>query len=51
VWLSRSCFESEDIFFEEVLLDELFQVLSEGPAMNGLVSLAFVDLFLDIFGM
>jgi len=37
---SGGCFGCEDIFFEEVLADELFQVLSEAPAMDGLVPLA-----------
>ena len=36
---SRGCFESEDVLFEETLLDELFQILKEGPLMDGLVSL------------
>ena len=30
---------SEDIFLEEALADELLQVLSETPTMDGLVSL------------
>jgi len=29
VWLLESCFECEDVFFENALLNELFQVLSE----------------------
>jgi len=39
---SRGCFESEDVLFEETLLDELFQILKEGPLMDGLVSLAII---------
>jgi len=38
----KGCFGSEDVLFEEILLDELFQVLSEGPTMNGLVSLVVI---------
>ena len=52
LWLDRrwsielsgfeGCFGIEDVLFEEILLDELFQVLSEGPTMNGLVSLVVI---------
>ena len=38
----RNRLGSEDVLFEEALLDELFQVSSEGPAMDGLVPLAVV---------
>ena len=43
-WLSGSegCFRNKDALFEEVLLDELFQILSEGLAMDSLVSLTFM---------
>jgi len=37
---SEGCFRSEDILFEEVLLDQLSQVLLEGPAVDCRVSLA-----------
>jgi len=36
---SRGCFHSEDVLFEETLLDELFQVLQEGPLVDGLCPL------------
>ena len=38
--ISRDYFESEDVLFEEILLDELFQILPKGPEVNDLVSLA-----------
>ena len=37
---SKDCFGSEDVLFEEPLLDELFHVLQGGPAMDSLMSLA-----------
>ena len=37
--LGRWGLGSEDIFFEEVLLEEFFQISSEGLSMNGLVPL------------
>jgi len=40
ILLSENCFGSEDILFEEVLLDELFQIPSEGPTMVDLVPFA-----------
>ena len=39
---SGGCFGGEDVLFEETLLDELLQVLPEGPVMDGLVSLAVI---------
>ena len=33
------CFGSEDVLFEKTLLDELFQILLEGPTVDDLVSL------------
>jgi len=38
-WLSGSggCFDSKDVLFEEALLDVLFKVLSESPAVDGSV--------------
>jgi len=39
---SGDCFGSEDVLFEETLLDKLFQVLPEGPAMDSLLSLAVI---------
>ena len=38
--MSGNCFGSEDVLFEEALLDKLFQVPSEGPTGNGLVPFA-----------
>ena len=38
----RGCFESKDVLFEKVLLDEFFQVLPEGPAVDGHVSLTIM---------
>ena len=38
----RNCLGGEDILLEEALLDELLQVFSEGPAMDGLVPFAVV---------
>jgi len=32
-------FGSKDVLFEEILVDELFQVLLEGPTVDGLVPL------------
>ena len=43
VRLSRNCLGSEDELLEEVLLDELFQISSEDPAMDGLVFLAVME--------
>jgi len=40
--LSESYFGREDVFFEEALLNELFQVLSEGPTVDSLVSFGFL---------
>ena len=37
--ISRDYFESEDVLFEEILLDELFQVLLKGLTVDDLVSL------------
>jgi len=37
---SGGSLESEDVLFEETLLDELFQVLLEGRIVDGLVSLS-----------
>jgi len=47
--LSEICFGCENIFFEEDQLNELFQVLSEGPTVDGLVPFGFVigAVFLD----
>ena len=49
MWLRRlcvqgsgCCFGRGDIFFEDALLNELFQVLSEGPTVDGLVPFGFV---------
>ena len=49
LWLRRlcvqgsgCCFGRGDIFFKDALLNELFQVLSKGPTMDGLVSFGFV---------
>jgi len=39
---SKGYFGSEDVHFEETLLDELFHVLPEGPTMHGLMSLAII---------
>ena len=36
---SRGCFGSEDVLFEKALLDELFQVLPQGSAVDGHVCL------------
>ena len=36
------CFECEGIFLEDALTDELFEVLSEAIAMDGLVHLIVV---------
>ena len=33
-WLSGNCLGSEDVLFEEALLDELFQVPLEGPTID-----------------
>jgi len=41
-WMSENCLESEDVLFEEALLDELFQVPSEAPTIDGLVSFTLV---------
>ena len=35
---SEGCFESEDVLFEEALLDELFQIPSEGMVLCPLQS-------------
>jgi len=40
--MSRCDFRSEDILLEEALFYKLLQVLSKGPALDGLVSLAFI---------
>ena len=40
--MSKRDFRSEDVLFKEVLFYELLYVLPEGPAMDGLVSLAFM---------
>ena len=44
VELSRSggSFESENVLFEEALLDDFFKILLEGPVVDGLVSLAVI---------
>ena len=39
ILLLGNCLGGEDVFLEETLLDELLQVSSEGPAINGLVPL------------
>jgi len=36
------CFESEDVLFEEILLDKPFHVLPEGPSMDNLVFLIVI---------
>ena len=36
---SEGYFGSENVLFEEILLDELFQVLLEDPTVDGLVPL------------
>jgi len=38
----RKLIKIEDALFEEVMLNELFQVLSEGPTMNDFVTFRFV---------
>ena len=43
VHLSRNYLGGEDVLLEEALLDELFQISSEGLTMNGLVFLAIVE--------
>jgi len=42
VQISRCGFRSEDINFKKILFYKLLQVLPEGPAVDGLVTLAFV---------
>jgi len=42
VRLSRNRLESEDVLLEEGLLDEVFQVSSESPAVDSLVPLIVV---------
>jgi len=42
VWLTENCFGSEDVLFEEALVNEFFQVPSEGPAVDDLVPFAIV---------
>ena len=42
VQMSRSGFRSENILLTEAISDELLQVLSERPTLDGRVSLAFV---------
>jgi len=42
VLLSGNYLESKDLLFEEALLDELFQVPSEGPIMDSLMAFTFV---------
>ena len=42
IWLPGSRFKGEDILLEKDLLDDLLQVSSEGPVMDGLVLLAVV---------
>ena len=39
---SEGCFGCEDIFLEEALVDELFHVFLEAPAMNGVVPLTVI---------
>ena len=34
VWLSENCFGSEDVLFEEALLDKFFQVHLEGAIVD-----------------
>ena len=36
---SGGCFECENVLFEKILLDKLFQVFPEGPTVDDLVSL------------
>jgi len=43
VWLSGNHLGSEDVLFEEALLDEFLQVPSEGPTLNDFVSLTLVE--------
>jgi len=43
VRLSRNCLGGKDVFLEKALLDELFQISSEGPTMDSLVTLAIVE--------
>ena len=38
----EGCFGSKDVLFEKVMLDMLFQVLSEGPTVDDLVSLTIM---------
>jgi len=42
IQMSKCGFRSDDILFKEALFYKLVQVLLEGPAVDGLVSLAFV---------
>ena len=42
VWLPRGRLRSEDRLLEKALLDELLQVFSEGPTVDGLVPLAIM---------
>ena len=42
VWLSENRLGSEDILLEEAMLNEFLQVPSEGPTVDGFVSLALV---------
>ena len=43
IWLLRNRLGSEDIFFKEALLDEFFQIPSEGPTVDGLVPPTVVE--------
>jgi len=40
IHLLWNCLWGEDVILEEALLDELFQISSKGPAIDGLMSLA-----------
>ena len=40
---SRGCFRSENVLFEETILDKIFQILLEGSTINSLVSLAAME--------
>jgi len=43
ILLPRNCLGSEDMLLEEALLDDLFQIFSEGSLMDGLVPLTVAE--------
>ena len=42
IQMSENCLMSDNVLFEEAMLDELFQVPSKSPTMAGRVSFTFV---------